>query len=269
MACRRNWSKAVGMQHRQIPMNDHTDTPELPPPGTGRAEAPQGGVIESPARRKFARAGVAAPVVLGSLVSKPVLATGTGDRPPYHCTISGKMSGNFSAHPDTVNCKTLGRSPGYWKTHAGWPGGLTPGSLPKNDCSFYSSQPAGTYFDGLSVGGASFTNAFRRKSVSSVCEVIDRRQSAWSTTLGKATLLQVLSTGGGVNDTELKALGRATVASLLNSIAFAPTYPLTPAKVINMFNAVAPSGGKVQINATTWWDAAQVKAYFESLYGDV
>ena len=81
-----------------------------------------------------------------------------------------------------------------------------------------------------------------------------------------ATLLQVLNTGGGLNDTDIFALGRAAVASRLNALQFAGTYPLTPQKVTDMFNAVC-NGGTYQVNATTSWNASQVKAYFESLYG--
>lgn len=221
-------------------------------------------------RRRFTRAGAAAPVVLGSLISRPVLAT--GDRPPYNCTISGKMSGNLSSHPNQVDCKTLGHSPGYWKNHTGWPGGLVAGSLPNATCDFTADAPAGTKFNGLSINGATLADAFKRKSYGEPgkesCVVLDRGDADWGLVTRKATLLQVLNTGGGLNESTYKALGRATVASLLNSLAFAPTYPLTPQQVITMFNAVY-GGGTYQVNATTFWNADQVKAYFESLYGAI
>src|SRR4030095_2518593 len=50
------------------------------------------------------------------------------------------------------------------------------------------------------------------------------------------TLLQVLQTTG----TGLNALGRQTVAALLNA-ATIPGFPLTTAQVISMFNAAFPS----------------------------
>lgn len=222
------------------------------------------------ARRRFAKAGAAAPVVLGSLLSKPVLAS---DKRIYHCTLSGKMSGNFSSHPDTIDCKTLGKSPGYWKTHTTWPTGTVAGTLPSGTCSF-SGGTKGTAFNGFSAGGVTLGDAFRRKSVGSstpVCTVYDRSEGSTytgiSATYNKATMLEILNTGGGLNETSLKALGRATVASLLNSIAFAPNYPLTPKQVIQMFNAVY-TGGKYAVNATTLWDANEVKTHFESLYGN-
>lgn len=50
------------------------------------------------------------------------------------------------------------------------------------------------------------------------------------------TLLEVLSQGGG----KLIALGRHTVAALLNAASGNVAYPLTPTQVINEFNAVYP-----------------------------
>ena len=52
------------------------------------------------------------------------------------------------------------------------------------------------------------------------------------------TLLQVLEQGGG----GLKALGRHTVAALLNAQSNGVAYPLTTAQVIAGFNAVFPGG---------------------------
>jgi hypothetical protein len=52
------------------------------------------------------------------------------------------------------------------------------------------------------------------------------------------TLLQVLSQGGG----GLKALGRHTVAALLNSASGNVDYQYTTAQVIAMFQAVFPGG---------------------------
>ena len=52
---------------------------------------------------------------------------------------------------------------------------------------------------------------------------------------GDATLLEVLSTGGG----GLKALGRQTVAALFNATVY-PDFGYTPAEVIAAFNAVVP-----------------------------
>ena len=215
-------------------------------------------------RRRLARGGVAGTVVLGSLISRPVLGA-----VPYHCTCSGQMSGNTSRKPDDTQCNTLGKSPGYWKNHL-FPGGLIAGDLPSNTCSF-SGKVKGTLFSGgYSVGGATFANAFKYKALSGACNVLDPNSPDFSSTSDKATMLQVLWAPGGLNDTQIYALGRAAVASLLNTFQFAGSYPLTAKQVIDMFNAVYTGNGKYTIpgsNPVVMWDRDQVKTYFESLYG--
>jgi hypothetical protein len=57
-------------------------------------------VLPDETRRKVLRGGLAAPIVLGSLTSKQVLAGGS-----YHCGVSGKMSGG-SGHGPKQTCKT-------------------------------------------------------------------------------------------------------------------------------------------------------------------
>ena len=214
-------------------------------------------------RRRFARGGLAVPVVLGSLASKPVL----GAEVPYICSISGQMSGNTSMPRDLqFDCNTLGRSPGYWKSKNGvkaWVG-YQAGELEasKQGCACPAMKKPGTTFQ-----AAFGVNAFRHLN----CEVYDARQG-FPTDSGtkEATMLQVLMTGGGLNDSALKALGRAAVASLLNasSPTYRSSYPLTPQQVIDMFRAVYLPGGTYPIpGSTVSWNADQVKDYFESLYG--
>jgi len=66
-------------------------------------------------RRMLAKGGLVAPIVLGTLMSRPVLGAA-----PYHCTISGKLSGNVSPRPGAnTPCKDLGRSPGFWGNQGG------------------------------------------------------------------------------------------------------------------------------------------------------
>ncbi|HXG75706.1 MAG TPA: hypothetical protein VNJ53_03970 [Gaiellaceae bacterium] len=55
---------------------------------------------------------------------------------------------------------------------------------------------------------------------------------------GEMTLLEVLQQGGG----GLNALGRHTVAALLNAASGGVDYSFTTTQVINMFNAVYPGG---------------------------
>jgi hypothetical protein len=214
----------------------------------------------SASRRQFAKAGAATPVVLGSLLSKPALAT-----QPYNCTVSGQMSGNASPRPGKVDCKTIGKSPGYWKNATSWPAGALKGVMPYANCSF-ANNDKGTVFGGFSVGGQTLVDAFRCKNTSSVCTVYGYRDSVFATCSYKATLLQVLNTPGGLNDTMIYALGRALVATILNALSVGSDYPISVGQAIKMFNAVCPAGGKYQVNASVYWDENQVLAYFQSLY---
>ena len=82
-------------------------------------------------------------------------------------------------------------------------------------------------------------------------------------------MLDGLSTSGGGNI----AFARAAIASLLNSLKFAPDYPLSPDQVQKLFNATC-NGGTIAlstvfpgISGTTAWGMSHVKDYFESLYG--
>lgn len=232
------------MSERQI--HDPQSTPQAPTP-------------VDVSRRRFAKGGAAAPVVLGSLLSKPALAT-----QPYNCTVSGQMSGNASPRPGKVDCKTIGKSPGYWKNAGTWPAGTLKGNSPTAACSFGGNK--GTVFGGFASGGQTLIDAFRYKAEASGCNTYGLRDSAFASCTSKATMLQVLNSPGGLNDTMIYALGRATVATILNSLNVGTDYPITVAQAIKMFNAVAPLGGKYQVNATVSWDANQVMAYFQSLY---
>lgn len=235
-------------------------------------------------RRRLTKGGLAAPIVLGTLLSRPVLGAA-----PYNCTISGQLSGNVSSHGTPVDCSTLGLSPGFWRQERKeWPnfiygsgmidGNFKPIASPTLDGSKESTE--GTLFT-----TAGFANAFKcieetstmtvttghgknqktETVTETVCRIVSYGDPDFSTA-GNATLLQVVANGG--NDNGLDALGRAAVASLLNAYEFAPDYPLTPQDVVEMFNAVH-AGGSYMVNPTTSWDASQVMAYFESLYKSV
>jgi hypothetical protein len=244
------------------------------------------------ARRRLAKGGLAAPVVLATLASKNALAAA-----PYNCTISGQLSGNTSSHGDPVDCSKLGRSPGFWKEDqkAGeWPSPYVYGVPEEGTCPVPTTT--GTRFNAATALGSTFLDMYHcvpimeSKDVETktciklrngICkeyktvttttmvqvgsEVVTSGDSRFPTGV-PATLAQVLQAGGGLNETSIFALGRAAVASLLNAAKFAPDYPLTVKQVIDMFNAVC-QGGSYQVNDTVAWNADQVKNYFESLYG--
>ena len=201
-----------------------------------------------PMRRRLARGALAGSAVLGSLISKPVLGA-----VPYNCTLSGKMSGNTSSHGAPVLCSALGRSPATWATTATWPLPYTHGTVPDNTCVF-SGAGAGSRF------GATFANVFSYSASGGTCNVTN---TVSNNTV--ATMLQVLST---TDTSPIFELGRAAVASLLNAqSAAAGTYPLNPAQVIAMFNAVYTGGSSLYVySPTIKLNQAQVLAYLKSLY---
>jgi hypothetical protein len=187
-------------------------------------------------RRRLTKGALVAPVILSTFAGKNALASA-----PYNCTISGMLSGNTSGHGATVNCATLGVSPGCWKSPhvvgppSRWPVPYTPSTL--------------------------FTQAF----------------STWPsgfTQLGydpnTLTMLKALQTAGNAGNNV--AFTRAAVASLLNALHFAPDYPLTAAQVQLLYNATA-NGGSVLLNSifnvssSTTWFMSDVMNYFQSLYG--
>lgn len=183
-------------------------------------------------RRRLAKGGLAAPVVIGALLSRPVLGAA-----PHNCTISGQMSGNVSTHVQGI-CSTLGASPTTWKTKTS--------TLVNKDALFTAVGFTDTYW--------------KRDSNNRI-----RKPSSAPDTV--ATFLQVLvnveATNATIKPSNLP-LGRAAVASYLNALEYAPNYPLSTAQVVAMFNAVI-GGGSYDPTGVNW-NAAQVKTYFDSLY---
>ena len=251
---------------------------EKPNQPSGRPVPSEAAAARLMSRRQFTRAGLAAPVVLGALASKPVLGQ---DGAPYNCTISGQVSGNLSS-PGDFDCATLGFTPKYWTSN---PDDTAMGTLfsdvflanafglvanvstsdksntntNTNSNSKYSANRArdkgqgkGTTGDQTTVKGESVTTwevkAFARPGFS---------------TGDSATLLQVLSMVESSDDVKL---GRQAVASLFNSRLSASRYPLSPTQVINIFNQVW-ANGSFYINPTVSWTRAQVIAYLRSLNG--
>jgi hypothetical protein len=91
--------------------------------------------------------------------------------------------------------------------------------------------------------------------------VVDKSAAAAVGATRPATLREVLQSDGGGN----VPLGRAAIASYLNAINYGSDYPVTPAQVIDMFNATY-NGGLYRVNESVSWDRNQVQAYFETLY---
>lgn len=195
--------------------------------------------VPNPQRRRFTKGGLAAPVVLATLASKPVLGAS------YHCTVSGKISGNTSApHGQDGSCTISGvKSAQQWinTDKAQWPAGAKDGS---GNYLLFKNAPAG--------GGEKFKDRYVR-----------------SGTTTSANLRQVLRE---VVDGPNKPLGREAVAALLNALNLgAPdVFPISASEVVRLFNGVIDGGNVVASPATypgKQWGAAQVLSYFTCING--
>ena len=200
-----------------------------------------------PLRRRLARGGLAGTVVLGSMISNPVLGG-----PLPNCTPSGKLSGNTSRAPTGPPCPSLGLKPADWLAALSWPT-LVKGALP---------IPANTYYkNNLPQAGTRF-NATAGLNSAFSCSNTGVVSFNTGTTLQPATMLQILSSA---STNANMVFGRETIVAILNSMRPATTYPITTAQVVAMFNAVY-NGGVYQVNSTTQWNQAAVLAYFQSLH---
>lgn len=136
----------------------------------------------SSSRRRLLRGGLAATPILMTVVSRPVMATGTCAPASSYASI------NASRHGEKPPVSCNGRSPGYWKVSVHfkeWPSPYVPSTEKDKKVGYY--PPAGvpaTLFS--TVFGSGFSGL---------------------------TLLQVLDQGGG----GINNLGRHIVAALLSA----------------------------------------------------
>ncbi len=196
-------------------------------------------------RRRLTTAALAGPVVLGTLASKQVLASGGI---AYQCTVSGQISDTASPRPgEGVDCLTLGASPGCWKSpHVSNKGQGADGE--HNWPAPYSPD-------------TKFSEAF---GIPPSCGDTD------------VTLWKMLKTS---NQFQCKNMfDRAAVASLLNATKWGSgtggQYPLSVDQVKDLyrigrglspnkpFNELFPGA-----NPATAWGPTEIMSYFESLYG--
>jgi hypothetical protein len=234
----------VTMQHSELPSSD------LPDPG----------------RRRFTRGGLVAPVVLGSLISKPVL----GQTIPYVCTVSGQMSGNVSAPRDlNANC-AIGQSTAYWigsdpyTVNNFWPGNLDRGNLKKNQPD--QKADSGTLFSGTtSIATSTTTTGLFAQTSTSSTSSSSSFAGTFMTGDGKdaATMLQVLMKV--TSNTTNGELGQIAMTSLLNALAQPARYPVSASQVVAMFNAVQ-NGGTYVVNGYDGWNKDKVMTYLRKLY---
>ena len=148
-------------------------------PGNGRA-----GVMMS--RRRFTRAGLSGSVVLGSLVSKPVLGAGP------QCTVSGQASGNLS-RADPGNDCAVGFSPEFWLAQEEWPYPFVKGTLPDDKCAYTGKKLEGTVFNGFGYSDSELlTSAFSIEptddGASGVCAIVSSTAAAPNSNVSSFTV---------------------------------------------------------------------------------
>lgn len=187
-------------------------------------------------RRRLTKGSLAAPVVLASLASKPVLADfNLGGGVPWLCTLSGQLSGNMSGH-ETETCN-VGTS------HAGFGSYLNRGVTIKTqfglaeDLVFvFTSTPTSMTLDGSSLGIRPAT----------IGEALDATHFASPGAQYAQKALVILLNAEDRTDTS--------------------HYPLTEGQAIKLFVAACKQQNFVDTNPDINWSYEQVKAYIELLY---
>lgn len=219
-------------------------------------------IHHDPTRRRLAKAGLAAPVVLATLASKPVLGAA-----PHNCTISGQLSGNTSAHTQGT-CTTLGKSPAYYA-------GLPPASWPNAVNDFLNASGLPRQFKVVPFtlyNTTRFVDAYENEKLTgtNIGQILP--STVWDVLMGyvvrpvdgiQNSTWQLRVRSGYFSDIEL---GREAIAAYMNAFSFYPDYPLTPARVVQIFNVVVVNGGGYQVAPGVVWHAADVLNYFRSLH---
>ncbi|MCP5278715.1 MAG: hypothetical protein H6935_10200 [Thiobacillus sp.] len=208
-------------------------------------------------RRKLTKASLAAPVVLGTLASRPVLADA------WNCTISGQISGNIS-RPGKVDCATLGQSPSYYAGLAptSWPGGT---DFVQNDGDIrkFKNTP--------NTQSIKFADAFERFKINDANftgnpTVLDVLRGDWDLSDNNKGLR--VRQVGGFDTANGIVLGQEAIAAYMNAVDPTnghPTFPISGPQVVAMFNAVILSGGRYDPTGVNW-DITAVISYFQSLH---
>jgi hypothetical protein len=219
---------------------------------------PQAGVDQR--RRRFAKAGIGASVVLGSLLSRPVLG-----QAPHNCTISGQISGNVSTHDQGV-CSTLGSGPAFYAAQQ------NPSTWPNAAADFLNNNGNPRLFRNTPFSSTTrFADAYQQRRVGG--SPMGQTQDA--------TVREVLDgyvrNGDGTRNTnwvvEAKpnfvsglTLGQEAIAAYMNAAKSPSSFPLTKAEVVRMFNGVVSSGSSYEVMPGVFWNASDVTRYFASLH---
>lgn len=207
--------------------------------------------VVNTSRRRLTTAALAGPVVLGTLASKQVLASGGI---AYQCTVSGQVSGTSSPRPGENTSCVLGVSPGCWKNNK--TSCYKPSGTKESRCTHKYPFPY--------TPDTLFSTVFGRDACGT----------------GTTTLWKMLGSGGNApcNGTDTK-FARVCTASLLSaakwySPGLSTSYPLTPTQVIGLYKIGAGLAGTALfaelfsgVSPGTTWTKEQIQTYLESLYG--
>lgn len=214
-------------------------------------------------RRRLTKGGLAAPVVIGTLLSRPVLGAA-----PHNCTISGQLSGNVSTHLQGV-CSSLGLSPA---TYAG----MSPNSWPNATLDFLDNQNKPVLFKLAPKSQTTkFADAFHRK-ITTGQNTSYEDATVWdllkgvpvNNNNGNPIPNAVLEVKPGFDAANGLALGKEAVAAYMNAVHGTngyPNFPISGPQVVAMFNAVIVSGGKYDPMGVNW-GITDVTNYFMSLH---
>lgn len=189
---------------------------------------------QDPARRRLARGALATPAVLASITAKDALAGN------YHCSVSGKMSGNMSHKGAADGCRSPGYSCTVWKERC------RSSSTKVRDC-------LGIDYKGKSTTTRGVTT---HRRASPACG-----ESGWTS----ATCDQLMNgsdySSYPVDDIQLVY---AAMCAYLNAQEFGKDYHITTADARGLFLG-AIGQQSFQKNGKTW-TSAQCREHLQLLY---
>lgn len=198
-------------------------------------------------RRRFTKGGLAAPIVMGTLLSRPVLGA-----VPHNCTVSGQISGNISTHVQGT-CSALGAGGiSYWlKATPSDTVALWKQVIPNWQQVISENQQNTRVFQNTLKNGLKFTGVYTPYAGGPTNQV---------------RLFNVLkgNTTDGIQGSNI-ALGQEAVIAVLNSLHGTKggnVFPVSAEEVVAMFNSVIGGG----TYPPTGWNASQVLAYLQSLH---
>lgn len=232
-------------------------------------------------RRSLLKVGVGMGTVVMARQAKSTMGV------PYHCTMSGQISGNVSTHNGSESCQ-IGLSPGYWqqpKRFGNWPAGLTsPAIYQKVNGSWVLYTDANV----PSLADIKDTSKFKVVSFSSGGTSYSGRlgttlKDALGTTVGIKGITGLAASNRAVSLWELLAYGedadaflqpigqfaRHIAAAVLNAKTYA-NYPVSITQLRAMWDAVTGGGtsttGTYSPMSGVNWTASQINSYLDGTW---